>query len=147
MPVKPNAGLSSAVQQALQRRQAGGATPQLSQVSPQAPVDNPVQPMNPSQMGQPSIPKAGSQATSDPESEMIIKALIDTLKTNNKLKTQAATPAEPTPQLPMGGGYYKDMGGGGNQKFIQNKIPILRNEGYPQDQAVAIAHSMANRRS
>ncbi len=69
--------------------------------------------MNPSDMGQPNIPQAGSQAQMDPENEMIIKALIDTLKTNNKLKA-STTQAQPQaqPQLPMGGGYYNNMGSG-----------------------------------
>jgi hypothetical protein len=141
MPVNSNPAMATAVQQALQRRAQGGAAPQLSQVSPQAPTTDQTQPMNPSDMGQPDIPQAGSQAPIDPENEMIIKALIDTLKMNKKANIQAQN------VLPMGGGYAQNnYGGGGNQDYIQNKIGILRNEGYPQDQATAIAYSMRDRK-
>ena len=137
MPVNPNPAMSPAVQQALQRRAEGMTTPQLSQVSPQAPTSDQTQPMNPSAMGQPDIPQTGSMKQSDPENEMIIKALIDTLKMNKKAQAQA----QASSSLPMGGG-NPPSGGNTNQDFISRKIKILRNEGYPQDQAVAIAYKM-----
>jgi len=99
MQIYKNEGMSPEIQQALQRRQQGGApTPQLSQVSPQAPSAQGSQPMNPSDMGQPQMPQqaqgqAGATqapgAVSDPEIQLIIKALADRLKMKSKVEDRA----------------------------------------------------------
>lgn len=131
-----NPGLTPAVQQALQRR---AGAPQLSQVSPQAPMQNTVpQPMNPSEMTATSNPPASTSAPSqkfEPQNQddMIVMALIEHLKNNTKLKKQEMELSNPSPQA---------MGGGG---YMEHKIPKLMSEGYPQKQAVAIAYSMKDK--
>ena len=128
---QPNAGMSRAVQQAMQRR----SDPALGQVSQGAAMANPVpQPSNPSDMTQASAP-ADSAAVEMPKFEpqnrkdLITLALIEQLKNDNKLdkeKMKMATqpmpepaqasvappapPAEPSmPQQPMGGGIGQPM--------------------------------------
>lgn len=136
----PNPGMSPAVQQALQRRQQ--STPMMDQTSPQAPMqDQAPQPMNPSEMTQAAAPSQaqGQPAQKQPKFEpqtqedLIVQALIEQLKNNNKLKKEQAKMAT--------------GGGSPNQDFVSHKIPLLRQEGYPQDQAVAVAHSMAEDRN
>jgi len=101
--------------QALQRRGAGAGAGQLSQVSPQAPMANPVpQPANPSSLNKASAPPT-EQAPKMPKFEpqnrkdLIVSALVEQLKNENKLdKETADMGAQPVPQaqpaMPQGGG-------------------------------------------
>lgn len=117
-----------AVQAALSRRGLGtpGGQGALTQVSPDAPMANPVpQPMNPSDMTQASAPSGTPAPTTPPKFEpqdrtdLITVALIEQMKNDNKLvkeQTKMAKAApQPTPQpTPQGGGgygYQKPMGG------------------------------------
>lgn len=121
VPSQGNPGLSPAVSAALQRRGLGVAGGQgaLTQVSPQAPVQNPVsQPMSPSSLTQASAPQ-GTPAPTTPitpkfepqdRTDLITLALIEQMKNDNKLvkeqtkMAQSPSPA-PTPSpVPMGGG-------------------------------------------
>lgn len=117
----PNEGLSPAVQQAVQRRQQGNPQPALSQVSNQAPMANATpQPMNPSEMTKASSPQGAPQTASQPkwqpqnQDDAIVSALIEKMKANDKLKKEQASmqPQPQAPQMPQGGGGYKQMGGG-----------------------------------
>lgn len=139
--------MSQAVQQAMARRGMGGQTPQLSQVSEQAPMQNPVpQPEPASAANKQSAPQVSApQQSYKPQNQqdMIVNALIEQLKNTNKLETEkmkmsqaqpsmGAVPvaqtqqpipaAQAAPQMPMGGGGYGydaySMGGGG---FDDNK--------------------------
>lgn len=125
-----NPAMNPAVQQALARR-GGAAAGQgaLTQVSPGAPMANPVpQPMNPSEMTQASAPSGGATPTAptapkfqpQDRTDLITLALIEQMKNDNKLTKEQTkmgaipTPPSPstpapealpmTPGLPMGGG-------------------------------------------
>ena len=89
---------SPAVMQALQRRTGA---PQLTQVSPQAPMQNTVpQPMNPSEMTATSNPPAMTSTPSqkfEPQNQddMIVMALIEHLKNSTKLKKEEMQLSQP----------------------------------------------------
>lgn len=122
-----NPGLSPEVQEALQRRGMTGGSPALNQMSPQAATANPITPpATPSSLNQASAPQASQPQKFEPQSQddIIVSALIEQLKNNGKERKE---------QVAMGGG---------KPDFISQKIPKLINEGYPQDQAAAIAYSM-----
>ena len=121
-----NPGQSAAVQAALARR-GGSAAGQgaLTQVSPGAPMQNPVpQPMNLSEMTQASAPSGSPtpQAPTAPKfqpqdrTDLITLALIEQMKNDNKLtKEQAkmgATPAPSEPLMPTEPAMTSPMGGG-----------------------------------
>jgi len=128
MPQNP--GLSPAVQQAMQRR---SGSPALSQVSPQAPMANPVpEPANPSSLNQTSAPPS-EQAPKLPKFEpqnrkdLIVTALVEQLENENKLEKEqmkmAQQPApEPAPmQAPVGGGATQ-LSPGFNQPMAKSSM-------------------------
>lgn len=128
-----NPGLSPNVAQA-----AYSNVPLLNQVSPSAPMSSnvpqvPLPSAGQNMQGVREQPQTGMKPTT--ESEMIVKALVDRLKLDSKAKEALSY---------AGGGQYVDystpMGGGGG--FIEQKVPKLISEGYPRDQAVAIAYNM-----
>ncbi len=114
MPGMGNPAMSPEVQQAMQRRQMGGSTPQLQQQSPQAPGQEVMPPANPSSLGQPgpNTPSAPSQKYEPQNQEdVIVQALIEQLKTTQKLKKETMTmgmggdqPRTPAPSAPPMGG-------------------------------------------
>ena len=108
--IMDNAGLSSEVQQALQRR-SGAPTPQLGQVSPDARMQNPVAPpsMTSSSMQSTSNPPAAQESQSEKfipktQEDLIIQALISQLKSSGSLKKEILKMSEggtpPTPPMP-----------------------------------------------
>ncbi len=121
--------MSPAITEAFARRQQGAApTPALQQVTPDAPMANPVpQPMPQSEMTQASAPQ-GAPAGEAPKApkfepqdrtDLIVLGLIEQMKNDNKLqkektKLDQAQPMPQAPQMPQGGGnpYMKPMGGG-----------------------------------
>ena len=96
--------MSPAVQQAMQKR---SGSPALGQVSPGAPMANPVpQPGNPSSVNQASAPSGqGAEAPVMPKFEpqnrkdLITMALIEQLKNDNKLdKEKMEMAKQPSPE-------------------------------------------------
>ena len=90
-----NPALSAAVQAAIGRRAMGAPVPQLSQVSPQAPMASgtPPQPLPMSSMTKSSAipaPKKSGSLSYAPQnqSDQIVSALIETLKANGKLDSE-----------------------------------------------------------
>lgn len=108
-----NPGLSPAVQAAISRRASGAPVPQLSQVSPAAPMASgtPPQPLPMSALDKtskiPTQPKAPSQKyEAQNQSDMIVQALTEQLKGNNQLEkeklkvSQGASIQPPPPATP-----------------------------------------------
>jgi len=122
MPQNP--GQSQSVTDAIQRRQQGGSSPALNQVSPGAAMANPLpQPIPQSQMTQASAPvgaptpEAPRMPKFEPQDrqDLITVALIEQLKNDAKLvkeqgkaaageTQQPPTPQAPAQPAPMGGG-------------------------------------------
>lgn len=132
--VGPNPGMSAAVAEAMKRRVDDGM---MSQTSPDARMQQNVpQPVPPTSMpipaGQPvQVPNQPPKFTPQTSKDMLVMALIDQLKNENKAGEQSAA---------MGGG-------SGVQDYVSNKIPKLMNEGYTAPgQAYAVARSMYNRK-
>ena len=99
-----NPALAPAVQQPMQGTGISAQAPLISQVSQQAPVSGAkMQPPNPSEMSAPTVPASPQQVPmGNPQDEMIIKALTDRLKFNQKTAEQSLQ--APSPSVPMGGG-------------------------------------------
>lgn len=138
-----NPGLSPNVQAALQRRGAGGpeAMGQLNQVSPQAPMVNPVPQMStPSDANKSSAPQASPPQKWEPQNQQdfIISALAEQLKNSQKLeleKTKIPQPsmgALPVAQVqpPMGGGNPYGGGSGSNLRPNMFSSPSDSKIGY-----------------
>lgn len=118
-----NPSQSPAVQAAMQRRNMGMPSPQLDQVSPQAPVQGASdQPAAPS-AGNGSAPQVKPSQGFQPQNQQdfIVAALAEQLKNSGKLEKEKmkmtqpsmgalpvaqTTPQQPPmpPQMPMGGG-------------------------------------------
>ena len=138
MPPQGNPGMSQEIMQAMQRRAMGAGAPQLQQVSPQARAGQPIpQPVPQGEVNQAAAPQQARPQKFQPQDrrDLIIMALIEQLKLDNKLESQGGTP-------PMSNQFGM---GGGTQDFVSHKMPILMHEGYPQRQASAIAYSMARK--
>lgn len=102
-----NPGMSPAVQQAMQRRGIGASAPQLSQVSAQAPMQNPLpQPSNPSDASKSSsIPAAAPQKWQPQnQQDFVVSALVEQLKNTNSLEKEKLKMAQqpPIPQPSIG---------------------------------------------
>lgn len=122
----PNPGLSPEILEAMRRRQMGAPAPALNQTSPDAAMANQVQPpAPPSSINQASAPPSAAPVKTPKyqaqnSKEMIVQALIEQLKNDNKLEEQQGQmPPQPAPAAAMGGGgaqyaYQKPMGGGGS---------------------------------
>lgn len=122
LPGQGNPGMDPNVQAALQRRGvSAGGNGALTQVSPQAPMAQPVPQIDPSAMTQSSAPAGPPTPTTPPKFEpqdrtdLITMALIEQMKNDNKLvkeQTKMAS-AQPAPQAPPVAPINPPMGGGG----------------------------------
>lgn len=133
-----NPGLTPAVQMALQRR--GGGTPQLNQVSPQAPMQNAVpQPMNSSEMTASSNPELQTKRPSDKyqpknRGDIAIMALAEYLKNDQQIQKEALklkqgqinvpTPQPSTPK-PQGINFTGSSSVANTQKQDMMKTPLV----------------------
>lgn len=135
--------MSQAVLEAIRRRQQ---TPALNQASPEAAMANPVpQPMPPSEMTQASAPPE-AQPVKAPKFEpqdrkdLIILALTEQLKNENKAEKQQADMTPPAPEAPtpapMGGGMPNNMGGCGYKKNMGGGGAYSLSAGYDQPMPV-----------
>lgn len=127
MPPQGNPGLSPEILAAMQRRSQGTPAPQLQQQSPGAPgAPDMAPPIPPSQLNAASAPpQSPQQPPQQPEfapqtqSDMIVMALAEQLKNNNKAEKQQAQMAAPAPSaqpMPQGGGM------GGNGMSMGNRV-------------------------
>lgn len=135
-----NPAMSPAITEAYKRREQGNPQPIMNQTSSQAPMANPVPgPMPISDMTQASSPpdtKPVSQPKFQPQNQndLIVMALTEQLKNNNKLeKQQSQIPAQPAPQgggmtkipnhmMPMGGGFSMSPG-------FEQPMPVSQMQG------------------
>lgn len=123
----PNPGMTPEVLDAIRRR---SQTPQIQQVSPQARVANPVPPP-PQDLNKASSPPNAPQPKFQPQTQddLIVMALTEKLKNNDKLKkeeTKMQIPQTPSPQAMGGGGMHTMPGGSMMPDNMMGSQPMPR---------------------